>query len=51
MYEILELARRLWAESEKTLNFLRTESGKPLKRLNDEEVMKWSKQLQKADCG
>lgn len=37
----LEAARKLWAESEWILNFLRTTTSQPPKQFNDEELLKW----------
>ena len=40
----LEAARKLWAESEWILNFLRTITSKPAKPPNDEELLLWYRQ-------
>ena len=37
----LEAARKSWSESERILNLLRTESGRPLKEPTDEEILQW----------
>jgi hypothetical protein len=39
--DALEKARKLWAESEWVLNFLRTNTGQPQKQLKDDELLLW----------
>ena len=48
MEDLIALARRLWEESERTLNILRSESGTPPKAATDREVVTWYYDLQKA---
>jgi hypothetical protein len=38
-----EKAGKLWHESERILNILRTESAKPLKDVTKEEILLWHK--------
>jgi hypothetical protein len=40
----LEEARRKWAYSEQLLNILRSETGKPLKEVTDEDILQWHQQ-------
>ena len=40
----LEKARKLWSESEKTLNILRTKLAQPLKEPTPEELLQWYQQ-------
>jgi hypothetical protein len=44
--EQLEVARKLFQESEWRLNFLRTETGTPTPEPTEEEVLKWYQQHQ-----
>jgi hypothetical protein len=37
--------REAWDESEYRLNFLRSQTGDPIKRATDEEVLKWANKL------
>jgi hypothetical protein len=39
----LQVARKAWNESERILKILRTETGKPLKQLTEEEIIQWHK--------
>jgi hypothetical protein len=39
--EELKAAIKQWAESERILKILRTETGKPLKQLTEEEIIEW----------
>jgi hypothetical protein len=45
--EQLEKARKLWQESERRLNFLRTETGTLIPELSEEEISKWYQQHQR----
>jgi len=39
--EELDKARKLWAESEWVLNFLRTQTGTPPSEPTDETILQW----------
>jgi hypothetical protein len=41
-----EAARKVWNESERILNILRTETAKPLKQFTPEEILLWHQKLQ-----
>jgi hypothetical protein len=40
----LNAAMKQWAESERILKILRTETGKPLRQPSNEEIIEWHKQ-------
>jgi len=44
--DTLNAARKLWAESEWRLHFLRTETGQEYEEPSDEELLQWHQEQQ-----
>jgi hypothetical protein len=46
-YELRERAKKAWEESERILQILRTETGKPLQEPTEQEILAWHSTLAK----